>query len=373
MQAEALEQPDYFHVELAEHDVIFAEGAAAETSLDDKSIVISAADPVPRFEDEAEVEALHRRLLDRARPPGAQAMVEPTRPRGNLDVVRHDLIEGWAFDPAAPKQPVMVVLLDNGAEIARLPADRYREDLEAAGIGDGRHSFSVRVPGGLATGSWHRLELYAEADWVLLNGVPAVLKPVEAEKLPAAVTLGPLRGNLELVGHNRIGGWAQDPADAERAVGLVFLANGRVVGRLLANRHRDDLAAAGVGSGRHGFELILLQGAAFPALEGLRKSACCAKPTVPSCRVPRRPCRGPRRSMPPWKPGLRGCSGSSTAKTTRTARWPLWRSRSICFWLAAPTGKAAGRSARPTAPIAAAGARARTTRRRWKRRGRGRC
>jgi glycosyltransferase involved in cell wall biosynthesis len=133
-------------------------------------------------------------------------------------------------------------------------ADRYREDLQRAGIGDGNHSFALALPHGLASDVRHVIELYGAADWTLLEGSPAVLEPVAA---PPLVPLGELHGYLDVASPARIAGWAQDAADPERAVGLVIRANGQVIHRVLANRHRADLAAAGIGSGRHGFELSM--------------------------------------------------------------------------------------------------------------------
>lgn len=37
--------------------------------------------------------------------------------QGHLDLVRADLIEGWAFDPAHPDEPVALRILDNGRVI----------------------------------------------------------------------------------------------------------------------------------------------------------------------------------------------------------------------------------------------------------------
>jgi glycosyltransferase involved in cell wall biosynthesis len=73
----------------------------------------------------------------------------------------------------------------------------------------------------------------------------------------ASAPFGALRGALDAASRTRIAGWAQDAADGERPVGLVVEANGTVIGRILANRYRADLAAAGIGSGRHSFELAL--------------------------------------------------------------------------------------------------------------------
>jgi hypothetical protein len=85
VQAEHVESVEYFHIELAAHDVIFAEGAAAETYVDDDNRTMfhnaaefSALYPqagraparrcTPRLEDGVELEVLRRGLMVRARP-----------------------------------------------------------------------------------------------------------------------------------------------------------------------------------------------------------------------------------------------------------------------------------------------------------------
>ena len=93
------------------------------------------------------------------------------------------MIEGWAFDPARPETVLTVIVLDNGAEIARLVADRYRDDLKAAGMGDGRHAFSCALPGALAEGVRHRLDFYFATDWAPLEGAPIVLESI---RIPVA-------------------------------------------------------------------------------------------------------------------------------------------------------------------------------------------
>jgi Hint domain len=68
---------------------------------------------------------------------------------------------------------------------------------------------------------------------------------------------GTLRGAIDLVGVRRIGGWAQHAADPETPVAVDLYIGGRFRGRTLANRYREDLQRAGLGSGRHGFEFML--------------------------------------------------------------------------------------------------------------------
>ncbi|HWB49415.1 MAG TPA: Hint domain-containing protein [Stellaceae bacterium] len=273
VQAEAVDEVEYCHVELDAHDVVFAEGAPAETYVDDgnrlmfsnaaefRAVYPEALAPgpalycAPRVEDGERLETVRRALSGRAQRLCGGGVAAPSALRGHVDRVSHEMVCGWALDAGAPATPVTVVVVDNGAEIARVVADGYRADLELAGIGGGRHGFACPVPGGLAAGARHEIAVYAAADWTLLPGCPVVLEPLATPPSPAP--LGALRGAVDTADRSRLTGWAQDEADAERPVGLVVHANGQVVGRVLANRYRADLADAGMGSGRHAFELVL--------------------------------------------------------------------------------------------------------------------
>ena len=62
---------------------------------------------------------------------------------GNLEEASHDRIRGWAYNPDAPGEAVVLHVLVDGVRIARLVANSYRQDLEVANIGDGRHSFNL--------------------------------------------------------------------------------------------------------------------------------------------------------------------------------------------------------------------------------------
>jgi hypothetical protein len=72
-----------------------------------------------------------------------------------------------------------------------------------------------------------------------------------------------LRGHVDVAGPCRIIGWAQNTEHPEVPVCLDIYAGGRLIGQVLANRHRDDLAGAGLGSGNHGFAFTPPAGLAF--------------------------------------------------------------------------------------------------------------
>ncbi|MEJ0015581.1 MAG: hypothetical protein WDN25_03290 [Acetobacteraceae bacterium] len=62
---------------------------------------------------------------------------------GYVDNFTVDLLTGWAWDPDRPDQPVEVAVLQEGRAVLKIKADRYRADLAEAGIGNGRHAFSL--------------------------------------------------------------------------------------------------------------------------------------------------------------------------------------------------------------------------------------
>jgi hypothetical protein len=69
--------------------------------------------------------------------------------RGYIDAVSPRLIEGWAQNVDHPEAPVCLNIHVGGQLVGQTLANRYRHDLEAAGLGSGRHSFSFTPPDGL--------------------------------------------------------------------------------------------------------------------------------------------------------------------------------------------------------------------------------
>jgi autotransporter passenger strand-loop-strand repeat protein len=271
VQLEAAETIEYFHIELESHDVILAEGAPSETFVDDDSramfhnaaeyrILYPDSPPTPpiycapRVEHGEALEAVRRRLARRADPAAS-----PARLDGRLDEVSRERISGWARDPDAPDQPVRLRICDGGVVLGEVVADRHRPDLEAAGFGSGHCSFEFVVPGGLSPLVPHVITVERAADRVELPHSPITL----AAAPPAPLLAHPpglpstLRGSVDIVTRERISGWAQNPRDPTTPTALQILDNATVIARVLANRHRPDLQQAGIGSGRHGFDITI--------------------------------------------------------------------------------------------------------------------
>ena len=97
--------------------------------------------------------------------------------RGNLDIVTLHSVAGWAQDDAEPDVPVSLLVIDNDQLLGRILANRHRPDLEAAGIGNGRHSFELDFPKALSPFEQHVIRVCREIDGADLAQSPVTLEP----------------------------------------------------------------------------------------------------------------------------------------------------------------------------------------------------
>jgi hypothetical protein len=99
--------------------------------------------------------------------------------QGAVDLVTHGRVVGWARNVARPDQPVVLQILDNGAPVGRVVADRFRGDLRDAGLGDGRHGFELAIPGGLSPVGRHVISVRFLQDGTELTGSPKLIEAAD--------------------------------------------------------------------------------------------------------------------------------------------------------------------------------------------------
>ena len=280
VRAEGFDEIHYFHIELEQHDVIVAEGAFSETFVDDDSRGMfqnageyyarrpgakragQAAFCAPRLEEGFPLEILREKLAGRAARLLQDGTAVSVEIEGDHDAADRKRIAGWAYDRQAPERRAGVVVLCNGAVIARVIADGYRADLKEAGIGDGRHAFDLLLDDRLALEWRHEIELRNADDWSLLPGSPKWIETQDSVGPTSGATasleaLGSLRGALDFVSHLKVSGWAQTTSSPDKPVILVISANEKILGRVVASRFRADLRDAGVESGGHAFDFLI--------------------------------------------------------------------------------------------------------------------
>jgi len=266
IQVPAMDQVDYFHIELDTHDVIIAEGAPSETFVDDGSRAIfhnaheygqlypgrREARPLycaPRVEDGHALDLVLRRLEQRAR---SREDWETARlsgqMRGAIDVANHDRLSGWVRCDDQPETAVPLSILVDGEVVAHVVADQYRRDLELAGLGLGRHAFEV--PLSLSPASSHDIRVVRRGDETDIPGSPLCLAPRPAAEIQ-------LRGHLDALTRTRVTGWIRDDRRPTRPVAVLVVVDGEPVGHVRADQPRVDLLGLGEGEGRFGFSMDL--------------------------------------------------------------------------------------------------------------------
>jgi len=162
---------DYIHVELARHSVIFAEGAASETYIDDNNRAMfhnladyesryGATPPEPaayittRIDSGPVLHAIRTRLAALAGiapPPADHGPLHGWLERietEDLGPTPQSWAVGWAAAPDHPGVPVCFELLNHGRVIHRGLATVHRPDVEDAGHGSGRCGFRIPVQPG---------------------------------------------------------------------------------------------------------------------------------------------------------------------------------------------------------------------------------
>jgi hypothetical protein len=79
--------------------------------------------------------------------------------QSNIEAADWTGIRGWIWDPQERQKRIVLELLDGDALLATVLANEYRLDLEQAGIGDGRHGFSIPFSETLLLDAGHVLHL----------------------------------------------------------------------------------------------------------------------------------------------------------------------------------------------------------------------
>jgi hypothetical protein len=160
LRSESEAAVDYVHIELHDHDVILAEAVPAETFVDDDSRTMfdnvseyydlyGTSDSrrgysVPRLEEGYRLEGIRRRIAARAGIAPSAAV--PGTMAGHVERLDGGELEGWIMDQANPTNPVELEVLVDGEIVATVLANRYRPDLDRAGLADGRCAFSLVMP-----------------------------------------------------------------------------------------------------------------------------------------------------------------------------------------------------------------------------------
>ncbi|WP_252348398.1 Hint domain-containing protein [Gluconobacter sp. P1D12_c] len=264
LQAQAMDEVSYFHIELDSHDVLLAEGAPSESFIDDGSrgmfhnaaeyqaLYPDAAQSLPqycapRLEEGQHLEEIRSRLNAHAGlgtlPNTDHGLIE-----GYLDTVTRTGLTGWARTPLSDA-PVRLRLTDNGITLAEIIADQPRPDV------GGPYGFSITIPGGFSPNERHVLDIQPVGSQTRLGHTPWILDLQQEVPTPSAEALPP-RGWIDIASRDRISGWICTPDDLTTPVAIQIIVNGQLASRSVANARRPDVAQTGQASEFCGFDVL---------------------------------------------------------------------------------------------------------------------
>jgi len=151
-----VQDTQYFHIELEGREAILSEGVPSETFIDLNSRAIfdnadeygllygtseTVASPFARVEEGWQLAAIRARLAKLA---GVELAASAGELRGNLESLEDGVLTGWVAGETG--DAVEAEVLVDGEVVATLVANRYRADLDQAGLAGGRCAFTVTLP-----------------------------------------------------------------------------------------------------------------------------------------------------------------------------------------------------------------------------------
>ncbi len=212
--------------------------------------------------------------------PAPMALARPSADRntpdpeyiGFLELVSEGWAEGWVYAVHAPHLRLAVEFLHDDTVIGVAIADRMREDLLDAGVGDGAYGVRAPLPAYLDDGGIYLISARVEGGDFVLRGSPQIyrrdlpeppLEPTDlgedraradaAESLPCATLLG----NIDSITADGVRGWVYDTDTPQASVVLDMMIDGVIVSQVPADQNRPDVKAAGIPAEFCGFTCAL--------------------------------------------------------------------------------------------------------------------
>jgi hypothetical protein len=160
-QVESLSTLTYFHIELDNHEIIFAENCLAETFMGESfrnqfqnaqefsdlyQDSIEQTMCLPRLDSGFALQAIHGRIAARA---GIATAISNGPLQGYLDQFTPQYIAGWARTMDSD-EPICLDIRSGGHRIGRVLANIFRQDVRDAGFGSGVSGFEFTLPLGFA-------------------------------------------------------------------------------------------------------------------------------------------------------------------------------------------------------------------------------
>ncbi|MFC3440447.1 glycosyltransferase [Sphingobium rhizovicinum] len=192
-------------------------------------------------------------------PTTGEASIDPAQVEGYIELLTRHGATGWVWRSDAPDAALTIEAVLNGEVVSTATADVLREDLRDSGHGTGRYGFVLKFPAPLGGDIVPQIRLSAQPG-VVLGGASGTLemRDLEAERAGQTVSApdpSMVEGYIELVTRHEVSGWVWRADAPDMPLTVEAELDGQIIGAVLADGARPDLAEAGKGGGYHGFTL----------------------------------------------------------------------------------------------------------------------
>lgn len=153
---------------------------------------------------------------------------EKPKIQSTLDGIDGFYIGGWAWNPDNPEKRLEVVLYVDGEPVAEEVADLYREDIEKAGIGNGKYGFKIRLPNEIFDSKEHEIRVFTK-------------DKIELKHSPIKKVFSSIICVVEKVTPQFISGFAIDMLNPFKSLTVNLIIGGKVVAKTLCSILRDDV------------------------------------------------------------------------------------------------------------------------------------
>ncbi len=181
---------------------------------------------------------------------------------GYCDIVSAESVEGWAYDPAMPDEPLVMQVLIDGNYVCSVTCDLVRQDVATAGYPAQKAGFYASVPSELRNGRHHTLEFHGLDGNVI--SLQDQIGPQRKWVLPKAET-GPVPGGrrdvilncLDPIHEGDVRGWAYARAASDVPVVLDIFIDDAFQFSVTCDVDRADVVEAGHPSAKVGFTTVV--------------------------------------------------------------------------------------------------------------------
>ena len=171
---------------------------------------------------------------------------------GYIESYTQSTLVGWAYSPDRPGERLILIVECEGTPLAAGLANLDRQDVSAAGHGDGLCGFRIRVhlpPGKELT------VREASTGTIIFCDVHDRAIQDQADDSAEEMRSDRIQGNVDNVLGTVIRGWCWQPGHPDLHVRVQAVIGDQIVATAVADQLRGDLINAGIGQGDHAFNL----------------------------------------------------------------------------------------------------------------------